>query len=258
MQGIDVSTHNGTINWEKVKNAGIEFAMIRAGYGKNNIDKQFLRNISECNRLNIPCGVYWFSYALNEEMARNEAKYCLEAVKPYKLEFPIAYDLEYDSVNYAKKKNVAITKMLASSFIKAFCDEIEKARYYALVYGNQDYIKRYFDDEVNKKYGRWLAAWNGKENPPMQCQMWQYSNSGSVGGISGRVDLDRSFVNFPKIIKENGLNGFTGQSEKKTWYTDALNWGVENGITDGTSPESDATRAQVITMLKRYHDKFDK
>lgn len=270
MKGIDVSTHQGIIDWEKVKAAGINFAMIRAGYGKNNIDKQFVRNISECNRLGIPCGVYWFSYALNEEMARNEAKYCLEAVKPYKLEFPIAFDLEYDSVNYAKKNNLVVTKLVASSFVKAFCGEIEKAGYYALNYGNQDYANRYFDDEVKQKYGKWLAAWTGREQPPMDCQIWQYSNGGEVPGISGRVDLDRSFINFPQIIKERGLNGLKNeveqkkndeiieQAQKETWYTDAVKWGIENGITDGISPESSATRAQIITMLQRYHEKFDK
>lgn len=262
MQGIDISTHNGTVNFEKVKKAGIDFVMIRAGYGKNNIDKQFKRNISECNRLGIPCGVYWFSYALSVEMAKSEAKYCLDAVKPYKLEFPIAYDLEYDSVNYANKHNLTITKAIASSFVKAFCGEIEKAGYYALNYGNQDYLKRYFDDEINKKYGRWLAAWNKKDNPPYECQIWQFSNAGNVDGISGRVDLDKSFIDFPKIIKERGLNGFkkdVGKDVgKETWYTDALKWGIENGITNGKNPESNATRAQVITMLKRYHDKFYK
>ncbi len=278
MIGIDVSTHQGVIDWEKVKGAGIEFAMIRAGYGQNNIDKKFIHNISECNRLGIPCGAYWFSYALNEEMARYEAKYCLDAVKPYKLEFPIAFDLEYDSIDYMKKKNVVATKFVASSFAKAFCSEIEKAGYYALNYCNQDYANRYFEDEVKQKYGKWLAAWTGKAQPPMECQIWQYSNCGTVAGINGRVDLDRSYVNFPQIIKERGLNGLKNEVEqnknveinakinaeiielaqKETWYTNALAWGVENGITDGINPESGATKAQIITMLKRYHEKFEK
>ena len=104
LKGIDVSEHQGRINWEQVK-GHVDFVMLRAGYGRNNIDKQFIRNIEECNRLGIPVGIYWFSYAWNEEMARNEAKYVLEAIKPYKIDYPISYDLEYDTL---KKKADAL------------------------------------------------------------------------------------------------------------------------------------------------------
>ena len=93
LKGIDVSEHQGRINWEQVK-GDIDFAILRAGYGRNNIDKQFIRNIEECNRLEIPVGIYWFSYAFSVEIARNEAKYVLEAIKPYKVDYPVSYDLE--------------------------------------------------------------------------------------------------------------------------------------------------------------------
>ncbi len=100
-KGIDVSEHNGVIDWEKVKASGVGFAMIRAGYGKGNIDKQFVRNAQECTRVGMPFGVYWFSYAVTEEEVEREAEHCLNAVKPYHLDLPIAYDFEYDSVNNA-------------------------------------------------------------------------------------------------------------------------------------------------------------
>lgn len=251
--GIDISTHNGTIDFEKVKKSGkVDFVMIRAGYGQNNIDKQFKRNIEECNRLGIPCGVYWFSYALNAEMAKKEAQFCLAAVKPYRLEYPIAFDFEYDSVNYAARQGVTITKTLASAIAKGFCDEIEKAKYYCLNYTNIDYINRYFSEEVNKKYGLWLAVWNDNEKPPKTCQIWQYSSKGKIDGMSGNVDMNRAYIDFPKVIKDAGLNNL----KNEPWYAGAMNWGVANGIIDGTKPEEAATRAQVITMLKRYHDKF--
>lgn len=255
MKGIDVSVHNGIIDWEKVKASGIDFAMIRAGYGAGNIDTKFKRNITECNRLDIPCGVYWFSYALNDGMAKKEAQYCLGAVKPYKLEFPIAFDFEYDSVTYAKKQGITITKALATSIMKAFCSEIEKAGYYVINYSNIDYLNKYFEADATKKYGLWLAQWNDK--PSRECQIWQYSSSGKVNGINGNVnvDMNKSYIDFPKIIKEKGLNGF---GKSGTYYADAVKWAVENGISDGTNVEEPATRAQVITMLKRYHDKFNK
>lgn len=253
-KGIDVSRHNGVIDWAKVKADGVKFAMIRAGYGAGNIDDKFDRNISECNRLGIPCGVYWFSYAYNADMARKEAQACLKAVKPYKLEYPIAFDLEYDTVDYAAGKGVTITKKLATELVIAFCEEIEKAKYFAVNYANIDYLRRYFDDSLLQKYGLWLAAWTDKTEPAYKCYMWQYSSTGKVNGISGEVDMNRGYVDFPKMIREAGLNGLK-KTEKK-WYQDALDWGIENGITDGTNPEEPATRAQVIVMLKRFRDKF--
>ena len=259
-KGIDVSTHNGKLDWDKIKKAGIQFAMIRAGYGSNNIDGQFKRNMSECNRIGLPCGVYWFSYALTESAARKEAQYCLAAVKPYTLEYPIAFDFEYDSVDYAKKQGVTITKALASKIADAFCSEIEKAGYYVLNYSNPDYLSRYFNNDVTKKYGLWLAAWNNAANPPRDCQIWQYG-VGKVSGFSGDFDLNKSYVDFPTVIKEKGLNGFKPKKEmnkEEPWYKAALDWGIENGITDGKNPEANATRAQVITMLYRYNKKFEK
>lgn len=246
-KGIDISKHNGTIDFTKVKADGVKFVMIRAGYGANNIDPQFKRNISECNRLNIPCGVYWFSYALTPAMAVKEAEYCLAAVKPYRLEYPIAFDFEYDSVTYAKKQGVTITKSVASAIVNAFCGRIEKAGYYVVNYTNKDFMTNYFSAN---DYGLWLAAWTDSKEPPQKCQIWQYSSKGKVAGISGNVDMNLSFVDFPNVIKEAGLNNLGN------WYDKALEWGVKNGITDGTNPEEPATRAQVITMLKRYHEKF--
>lgn len=250
-KGIDVSKHNGSINWDKVKKAGIKFAMIRAGYGANNIDEKFKFNISECNRLGIPCGVYWFSYAYTIEMAKKEAQYCLAAVKPYKLEYPISFDFEYDSVEYAKQKGVTIGKGLASDITQAFCSEIEKAGYYVINYSNIDYLNNYFETKVSAKYGLWLAQWNNNEQPSRECQLWQYSAEGKVNGISGKVDMNKSLVDFPKIIKENQLNGY-----KKEWYEDAKEWVKREGISDGLNPLETASKAEVWTMLKRYHDKF--
>lgn len=251
-KGIDVSRHNGVIDWAKVKADGVNFAMIRAGYGSGTIDDKFERNIKECNRLGIPCGVYWFSYAYTPEMARKEAQAVLKAVKPFKLEYPIAYDFEYDSVDYAAKNGVTITKQLATSLVEAFCEEVEKNKYYAINYANLDYLSKYFDNKLLKKYGLWLAHWTDAANPVQNCVMWQYSSKGEVNGISGEVDMNKGYVDFPSVIRKAGLNGL---SEKK-WYSDALEWGIANGITDGSNPEGNATRAQVITMLKRYHDKF--
>lgn len=104
-KGIDVSAYQSDIDYDKLK---VDFVIIRAGYGQKTIDKKFKRNIEECNKRGIPCGVYWFSYALNANMARNEAKACLAAIAPYKIEYPVCFDFEYDSVTYAAKKGVKV------------------------------------------------------------------------------------------------------------------------------------------------------
>ncbi|MGU8397542.1 glycoside hydrolase family 25 protein, partial [Clostridium perfringens] len=156
LKGIDVSEHQGRIDWERVK-GNIDFAILRAGYGRNNIDKQFIRNIEECNRLCIPVGIYWFSYAWNEEMARNEARYVLEAIKGYRVDYPISYDLEYDTLNYASKNGVTIGKRLATDMVKAFCDEINRNGYRAMNYTNQDFLLNKFYMNELTNYPLWYA-----------------------------------------------------------------------------------------------------
>lgn len=246
---IDVSYHNGVIDWEKVK-PQVDFVIIRAGYGANNIDQRFVRNITECNRLGIPCGVYWFSYARNADMAKQEAEYCLAAIKPYRVELPVCFDFEYDSVNRAKINGVKITPEMATSFVHAFCGTVEAAGYYAMNYANPDYLNRYFD-ETTLDYDLWLAQWPLKPNPdkpPRTCGVWQYTSKGKIDGISGNVDVGAAYHNYPDLIASKGLNGLTA---KKTWYADAQAWAVERGITDGTDPDGPVTRAQVWTMLYR-------
>ena len=211
LKGIDVSEHQGVIDWNKVK-AHVDFVMLRAGYGKNNIDKQFERNIKECNRLGIPVGIYWFSYALNEDMARQEAKYALAAVKDYRLEYPISFDLEYDTLDYAKKNGINIDKRLATNMVNAFCSEIEAAKYYAMNYTNQDFINNHFYFNEIERYCPWYA-WYNKELDRSNVGMWQYSDKGTIPGIQGSsVDLDYARVDFAKDIKNRHLNNIDNSS----------------------------------------------
>ncbi|WP_338627553.1 GH25 family lysozyme [Clostridium baratii] len=211
LKGIDVSEHQGVIDWNKVKDH-VDFVMLRAGYGKNNIDKQFERNIKECNRLGIPAGIYWFSYALNEDMARQEAKYALAAVKDYRLEYPISFDLEYDTLDYAKKNGINIDKRLATNMVKAFCSEIEAAKYYAMNYTNQDFINNHFYFNEIERYCPWYA-WYNKELDRSNVGMWQYSDKGTIPGIQGSsVDLDYARVDFAKDIKNRHLNNIDNSS----------------------------------------------
>lgn len=203
-KGIDVSTWQGVIDWEKVKADGIDFAMIRAGSGNGNIDAQFHRNISECNRLGLPCGVYWFSYAYTEDMAAREARHCLAACKSFHITYPVAFDFEYDSVNYAKRQGVTVDKALASAMVRAFLREVKAAGYTPMVYANPDFLSRYYDGAIPGEFPVWLAKWPGTQPSPTPqpegAAIWQWG-TGKVDGISGDVDMDYGYADYGKAAE---------------------------------------------------------
>lgn len=191
IKGIDISTWQKTVSWHAVKASGIEFVMIRAGFGTT-LDNMFNSHINGALSVGLPVGAYWFSYALNADEARAEARKCLEVIKPYKLTYPIAYDFEYDSVKYASKNGVTMTKELATEIVKAFCDEIANAGYTVYVYTNPDYLNRYIDKtQVGREI--WLACYTGKtpetESQAADCRIWQYK-VGTCPGVEGNCDLD--------------------------------------------------------------------
>lgn len=194
LKGIDVSQWQGNIDWQKVKGAGVQFAMLRAGYGQNNLDTKFHRNAQRAIAAGIPIGLYWFSYALNVEMARREAQYAVEVAKKYKITWPIAYDLEYDTVSYAVKNGVAITKSLATQMAIAFCEEIKRLGYIPMVYTNLDYLNRYFD-RSKLHYDLWYAQYASTASVADK-EIWQYSSKGSVPGIAGNVDMNHGYKDY--------------------------------------------------------------
>ena len=206
MKGIDVSSHEGVINWDIAKDS-IDFAIIRAGWGKNNIDETAKKNVEECEKNNIPFGLYWFSYAYTVEMARNEAKYLLQFVDGHIPLFPLYFDFEYDSVNWAKKKGVIITKQLLNDMASAFCDELENAGYYAGIYANDDYIRNMYGENIFKRYDLWYARWNISE-PDRLTNLWQNSSDGKISGIDSYVDTDICYFDYPTLIKEKGFNKY--------------------------------------------------
>lgn len=195
-RGIDVSAHQGVINWDLARTQ-IEGVIIRAGYGKNNIDQKWVPNIETVRDLSLDLGVYWFSYAYSVDMAYMEGKYAALAVQK-KLGtrcVPIAYDLEYDSVTYAAKKGVKIGKSEATQYAIAFLKAVQECGYRPMIYTNVDYLKRYFDwDAIRKAVPDtmlWLAQWRDtKPTAYEDISIWQYSSSGSVPGITTRVDMD--------------------------------------------------------------------
>lgn len=211
LKGIDVSAWQGDINWSVVKNS-IDFAIIRAGYGQGNIDTKAKKNVKGCEDNNIPFGLYWFSYAYTVEMARKEAQHLLQFVKEHTPLFPLYFDFEYDSVDYADRKGVVITNKLLCDMATAFCEELENGGYYAGIYANEDYVKRMYGEDIFKRYDLWYASW-GSPEPGRSVNLWQNSSSGKVNGISGNVDTNVAFMDFPTLVKERGLNGCKTEPE---------------------------------------------
>lgn len=206
--GIDVSRHQGVIDWETVK-SNIDFAIIRAGFGKNNIDAKARYNVAECERLDIPYGLYWFSYALSPEMAKAEAQYMIDFIGTHKVSYPIIYDFEYDTVNHAIKNGANVDRRFVINCTEEFCSHIENNGFYAMFYTNQDYYQRYYQaTDIIKKYDMWYARY--ADSPGRKVTLWQKSETGKVPGIAGRVDLDETERNYPYIMAKHGLNNYGG------------------------------------------------
>ena len=194
--GIDVSRYQGNIDWNQVKNSGISFAMLRGGYGQNNIDPYFHQNASACQKLGIPFGIYWFSYAYNTQMAAQEAEYCTALAKQYQITWPLAYDLEYDTIRYAAQNGVTINKNLATDMVIAFCSKIKASGYIPMYYSNLDYYRRMFDTG-RLPYDLWFAQY-ASEPSITGMSMWQYTSTGKVPGISGDCDKNYSYKDYGK------------------------------------------------------------
>lgn len=158
------------------------------------IAPKFHRNAQGAAAAGIPVGLYWFSYALNVEIARKEAQYAVELAKKYKITWPIAYDLEYDTVSYAVKNGVTITKSLATQMAIAFCEEIKRLGYIPMVYTNLDYLNRYFD-RSKLPYDLWYAQYASTASVADK-EIWQYSSKGSVPGIAGNVDMNHGYKDY--------------------------------------------------------------
>ena len=203
-EGVDVSVYQGNIDWNKAKADGIEFAIMRAGYGKyvSQKDKYFDQNMKNAKAAGLPCGVYWFSYALTPEDAIKEADACYEVIKNYKLEYPVSFDMETESQMKLPKETVA-------QIIEAFCGRMESYGYYTTLYTYASFLNYKVEDRIFDKYDIWVAHYN--TNKPAfnrNYGLWQYSCTGSVWGITGNVDRDYVYLDYERIIKNAHLNGF--------------------------------------------------
>lgn len=199
--GIDVSEWQGYIsadNWRKAKNAGYSFAMLRIAWGhagNGAMDKQFNNNYKNATEAGMPFGVYVYSYADDENEARQEADYAISLLNGRSLKMPICIDLEANKISY-------LSKTQQSKNAIAFCEEVKKAGYTPMIYANQNWLNNHLDYSMIKNYKIWYAqypySWNGSSKPQYSnhIDIWQYSDRGSVPGLSGSIDMNKAYSNF--------------------------------------------------------------
>ena len=215
-KGIDVSYHNGTIDWKRVKQSEVEYAIIRCGYGtndKNQDDKKWEENVKGCIDNNIPYGVYLYSYADTVEKASSEADHAIRLLQGKKLKYPVYYDLEED------KLRDKISKQTIADIAQTFCDKLSAKGYTVGIYANKDWFTNYLTDSRFNNWTKWVAQYNTVCNYKGKYDMWQCSSTGRVPGISGNVDLNYSYSPFENSY--GGGNTNNGGTTNK--YSDGLN-----------------------------------
>ncbi len=207
LKGIDISYHNGEIDFSKVKSQ-VDFVIMRAGYGIESIKSKEVKfdiYYEEAKKYNIPVGTYWYCYATTPEEALLEAKTFLNKVKGKKFEYPIFYDVEEKNVLNTGKENV-------KNIMKAFLEEVEKNGYLVGIYCSANYLTNLVDEEIKNKYEIWVAQWGDNRDKPRyggKWDIWQYTSDGHIDGVqSQRVDMNFSLRNYEEIVKSKGKNGY--------------------------------------------------
>lgn len=196
--GIDVSDHQGEIDWKKVKDSGVEFAIIRVGYrgygqaGKIVLDSKFEENYKNAIDNGIEVGVYFFSQSINIEEAKEEAEFVLKNIEGKKITYPVTYDLEKIKNDTARTDNLTIDEI--NNMTIEFCKIIKNNGYTPSIYGNSKTFTTKMELELFNNYNKWYADYQKIPLYPYEFDMWQYTESGRVDGIEGNMDINICFV----------------------------------------------------------------
>ena len=233
--GFDVSYHQGTVDWDAVKNSGIDFVMIRCGIGSEydgvgenkQDDAQWYRNVSECERLGIPYGVYLYSYAENTDMAASEARHTLSLLSGHNPTLPVFLDIEH-----TRNGNPIASNSTYGDIAQTWCNMVSNAGYRVGIYSYYYFFQNYLTDSrfSNSGWYKWMADYrSGVSYDGSSCNMWQYSNKGTVPGVNANVDLNYWFGEYPGNNGGNNNNytGWRSENGRDYWY--------ENGVKQGTT-----------------------
>ena len=243
--GIDVSNHNGDIDWKRVKASGIDYAIIRLGYTgysrerfSARYDTAFEYNISGARAAGLPVGVYWYSQAVNTSEARQEAQKLLAKLRSYSIDLPVFYDYEFAGVgdrgrlDYAWSSG-AVNKATLTANAEAFCNEIQSAGYDAGVYASKSFLENQIDGaSLGRKYNIWLAHYNNRTPYVGNYYMWQYSSKGRVGGVGGNTDCNFTYLPKGASLTDNlKVSGITTSARGDAGKLLKITWGEISGAT---------------------------
>lgn len=269
LRGIDVSTHQGTIDWDEVAGAGLSFAIIKATQGwsektaglRNFTDSKFKRNITEAHRIGLRVGVYHYLTAKTVGEAMEEAEYFLTVIEPYKTLIDLWTVVDVESKFLPKDKT------LLTQIVNTFCSRVTSAGMKPMVYTNPTYLKHRLNDI--SCWPLWLALWRKKTNVPTvkdypSMKLWQWGGE-KISGINEKTDANFAIVDLPQIKEEPAQapvqkpKPVTEDETPSAWAAEAFSWACENGILLGDGdgkyrPHDALTREEACLIAKRLHD----
>ena len=245
-RGIDISNYQGTVDWDMVKAAGIDFAILRVGpvYGKP--DDSFERNAAECERLSIPYGVYYYSYARSVADANKEADRTLAWLGGHHPSLPVYYDLEDNYIlqdpNFSKDKLAQIAQ--------AFCNRMEAVGFKSGIYANLNWLNNYLDSPSLSGYDHWVAQYNWRCDYAGSYSFWQYSNSGNVPGVNGRCDMNYCFNGSLLNVDDSKIHiQYEAHVSNIGWMSSK-----RDGSTAGTTGQSKSVEDLKVSILNPVED----
>ena len=214
MRGIDVSQWQTNVDYKKLKAAGIEFVIIRAGYGDvlsypNQKDSMFEAHYKAATAAGLHVGAYWYSYATTVSGAKREAQGFIQTIKGKLFDMPVYMDLENDSQIRTGRTN-------CSAMVRTFCDTLEAANYWAGLYISRSPLQSHITSDVAKKYTLWVAEYANKCNYSGTVDIWQYTSNARYNGYNGNLDGDVCYKNFPSLIRAAGKNGYKKSTSTKS------------------------------------------
>ena len=203
--GVDVSYHQQSIDFEQLKTSPVEFMMVRCGYrgyteGGLIQDEKFEEYAQACNDNDIPLGVYFFTQAVTEEEALAEADYVINLISKYKISYPVAFDTEYVQDKEARTNKAELSKEELSRICIAFCERIKEAGYYPIIYASENWMRRSLDLTMLTDYDFWAPQYLEENDFLYDFTIWQYTEHGSIAGISEDVDLNISMVDYASFV----------------------------------------------------------
>jgi len=201
--GVDLSKHNGDVDFDLLKKTGVSYVILRAGFGKvaKQKDTKFEQNYKAAKDVGLDVGAYWYSYAESTADVEQEAEACLQCIKGKKFEYPIFFDLE-------EARQFKIGQIFCTNIVNLFCDILETNGYFAGLYMSKSPMLQYVTPETRRKYALWVAQYNSKCNYPEPYGMWQFTPNGMLIGHRCYFDFNECNVDYPSLMKQRGLNGY--------------------------------------------------